>query len=162
MKRLNPETGEIWKYGDVGPDGRFFLTYRKDCGLDDEGNFRLQFASPEAFKRRTEKAIKKTKELYDKNKAFVDSYKMKRGCACCSWKDFPEGLDLDHKNPEEKYQDISSMLTRQKSILLAELAKCIVLCACCHRLKTARPKEFKKRLALHQEALLQAAEDGAL
>jgi hypothetical protein len=160
-ERLNPNTVKPWAFGDVRDDGMIFLAYRRKSRINQDGTYQMNFMKPEAWERRAERAKTRMKELYKRNREITDNYKMERGCRCCGWKDFPEGLDFDHEDPKEKYRDIAQMGTARLELLLAEMAKCIILCACCHRLKTARPEEFKKRMAQYQEALLQAAEDGA-
>lgn len=61
-------------------------------------------------------------------------------CAKCGSKD---GLEFHHKNPDEKYETavrtgnrghISSLVSSMPhSRLLEEIAKCVILCAKCHR-----------------------------
>ena len=65
---------------------------------------------------------------------------LKQGaCSACSNSYPPECFDFDHIDPKTKVRSISSFrhapLT-QLPELLAEVAKCRLLCACCHRLKT--------------------------
>ena len=56
----------------------------------------------------------------------------------------PVVLELDHRDPKLKEFNISSAPTRRVSVkkLDGELAKCDVLCANCHRIKTARDLGF--------------------
>lgn len=64
---------------------------------------------------------------------WVDEYKSATGCFAC-----PEStavcLDLHHIDPEMKHKDVSSMLRFYgKDRLMQEIAKCMVVCANCHR-----------------------------
>mgnify|MGYP001565511203 CR=1 FL=1 len=61
------------------------------------------------------------------------------GCSECRQHFATECLDFDHIDPKTKKRQISSFRhapRTQLPALLAELAKCRLLCACCHRLKT--------------------------
>jgi hypothetical protein len=78
-------------------------------------------------------------------KAFIASYKAKRGCSQCG-ESHPATLDLHHKKPGTRHP----RLTRKGNgggsrwVLLSwadldkELKKCIVLCANCHRIITSQ------------------------
>lgn len=65
--------------------------------------------------------------------------RLKSGCADCPEVD-PVTLDFDHRDPKTKTNDISRLLRRgcSRSVLEAELAKCDVVCANCHRKRTAK------------------------
>lgn len=58
---------------------------------------------------------------------------------------FPvECMDLDHRPGEEKTLNVSRMISGGRFSLdavLAEIAKCDVVCACCHRIRTASRRE---------------------
>jgi hypothetical protein len=72
------------------------------------------------------------------NLAFTRKYKQDHGCADCGEKD-PIVLEFDHRDPEKKVDDVSAGWYRgwSKSKLLAEMKKCDVVCANCHRRRTA-------------------------
>jgi hypothetical protein len=65
--------------------------------------------------------------------------KRKMGCAHCGIKD-PRVLDFHHHNRAEKSHNISDMVVRgfPEEAIRAELAKCTLLCANCHRLEHRR------------------------
>jgi hypothetical protein len=52
MERLNPETGKPWKYGEIGPDGRIFLAYRRKSRINKDGTFQMNWLTPEAWAKR--------------------------------------------------------------------------------------------------------------
>jgi 5-methylcytosine-specific restriction endonuclease McrA len=60
-----------------------------------------------------------------------------KSCIDCGEKD-PIVLDFDHKNPRNKFKQISSMLSGHYSwdSVLKEIKKCEIRCANCHRRKT--------------------------
>ena len=45
MKEINPETGKIWKQGDVRLDGKIFKSYRFER-LNNNGYYSLAFYNP--------------------------------------------------------------------------------------------------------------------
>ncbi|WP_055693381.1 hypothetical protein [Streptomyces prasinopilosus] len=67
--------------------------------------------------------------------------KMRLGCVDCGYKEHPAALDFDHLPGHEKRRGISRMLTAHRNTLLAELAKCEVVCSNCHRIRTWRRKQ---------------------
>ena len=75
------------------------------------------------------------KRLRKERKEFVDEHKLERGCCECGYKKCSRALDLHHRDPETKVMEIGRMITYHSSLekLVAELAKCDVLCANCHR-----------------------------
>lgn len=57
-------------------------------------------------------------------------------CADCN-RLFPAVcMDFDHRESSLKAHNIGGLKSRRQDILLAEIAKCDVVCACCHRLRT--------------------------
>ena len=69
-----------------------------------------------------------------RNHAFVQEYKKSHPCVRCGEAE-PCCLDFHHINPEEKFRIIGGMADRGFSIvkIVAEIAKCEMLCANCHR-----------------------------
>lgn len=60
-------------------------------------------------------------------------------------------MDFDHRNPDEKSFAVSGRATMAISSLLEEIAKCDIICACCHRIRTEKsgyPWLRKRRKAL--------------
>ena len=72
------------------------------------------------------------------NRAVVDSLK-RAPCADCGGVFDPVCMDFDHRPGEMKRANVS-YLVKQKSLdaVLAEVAKCDVVCANCHRIRTKR------------------------
>lgn len=59
-------------------------------------------------------------------------YKATLQCLICPEND-PSCLDFHHKDPNEKDFQVSQIADVSKERFLAEIAKCAVLCANCHR-----------------------------
>lgn len=70
-------------------------------------------------------------------RAHVDAFKMARGCADCGYNAHPRALDLDHVG-DDKVASIADLCHRMRpwEEIKAELAKCEVVCANCHRVRT--------------------------
>ena len=99
-----------------------------------------QKASYERTKaRKIARTVKRARTHRDEMKAFVKD--LKRGpCMDCGEKFHWFAMDFDHREPEDKKDDISRMVLRNgcsKETLLSEIAKCDLVCATCHRLRTA-------------------------
>lgn len=62
----------------------------------------------------------------------LDGIKLTRGCERCGWRGSPVALDFHHK--EEKTYTIAAITGCSLVVILAEIAKCTVLCANCHRI----------------------------
>jgi hypothetical protein len=77
-------------------------------------------------------------ERYGVARDYIANYKAGKPCMDCHQEFAPCAMDFDHVIGEKK-KDVSS-LTSLKSIK-EEIAKCDLVCACCHRVRTlARSK----------------------
>lgn len=78
----------------------------------------------------------KWQERAKANKKWMREYKLAHGCANCGYNAHAEALDFHHKDSDTKLFDVGTSKTRRVKSLLAEMEKCEVLCANCHRVKT--------------------------
>jgi hypothetical protein len=62
--------------------------------------------------------------------------KLKFGCAICHYREHPAALDFDHIDPATKQFPITQSPTRNLHSIFAEIRKCRILCANCHRVET--------------------------
>lgn len=95
--------------------------------------------SPQCHKSRA--AYKKKIRL--QGKALVFEYLKTHPCIDCGESD-PVVLDLDHRDPSQKAGSIADMVNRVHSsiaTITAEIEKCDVRCANCHRRKHAKDKQ---------------------
>lgn len=76
---------------------------------------------------------------------YIRKYKMDRGCQECGYNKDPAALDLDHLDRSEKRGCLADAIYWRWEAIHEELAKCIVLCANCHRIKTMREKETRQK-----------------
>lgn len=66
---------------------------------------------------------------------WVDALKLERGCADCGYAEAACALDFDHVRGEKKF-NIGQAILRARAVIEAEIAKCDVVCAICHRIRT--------------------------
>jgi hypothetical protein len=84
------------------------------------------------------------------NRILMNRIKVERGCAFCGYNASPVALQFDHIDPETKYRNKNGKLVHpsdlvgcSQSIILAEIAKCRVLCANCHAVYTHEEQRKK-------------------
>ena len=82
--------------------------------------------------------------LYKKGKRDVirekiNQYKLQAGCVDCGYDKHPHALELDHLPDSEKFRAIGAMLSQYYTweAIQKEMEKCEVVCANCHRIRTA-------------------------
>lgn len=71
-----------------------------------------------------------------RGRAFLWSLKSKSGCVDCGWNGHPAALDFDHIDPKTKRHGVGRLTKRPQELILREVAKCVIRCANCHRIKT--------------------------
>ena len=73
----------------------------------------------------------------------IYEFKLSNPCTSCGESN-PIVLEFDHIDPKTKRNDLSTMATHGYSIesLEKEIEKCIILCANCHREKTAKQQNW--------------------
>lgn len=76
------------------------------------------------IRKNNEKEVQKCKDLLLEFKSV--------GCTLCPEKE-PVALDLHHLDEETKDANVSDLMRRGTKKLIAEMNKCVVLCANCHR-----------------------------
>lgn len=78
-----------------------------------------------------------TKALRQKKVRVVGWAKKLSGCQRCGWNKHPAGLDFHHRDPGEKEICVGYLMTKSWERIIAEMRKCDVLCANCHRVEHA-------------------------
>ena len=66
----------------------------------------------------------------------INAIKTKKGCVDCGYNKDPVALDFDHLDNKEF--GIGDNISRTWHSIEKEIAKCEVVCANCHRIRTAR------------------------
>jgi hypothetical protein len=79
--------------------------------------------------------------------AYIQAVKLERGCADCGYRDNPVALDFDHLPGSVKEYKMASMAAGAKKAKIdAEIAKCDVVCANCHRIRTANRRSVSEEI----------------
>ena len=88
-----------------------------------------------------ENIVEKTKRLRHRRKSLVDELK-KAPCTDCKLTFHPIAMDFDHVRGA-KVAEISKLARSSVSIdtVIAEIAKCELVCANCHRIRTFKSQE---------------------
>lgn len=78
--------------------------------------------------------------------AWLDALKA-HPCMDCGLEFPPECMDFDHRNPKTKLFNVSQAAVSGRSIesVRAEVAKCDLICACCHRIRTAKQQRRRSK-----------------
>lgn len=120
-----------------GPRCGKLMLYGKLCGKP-AGHTTNKCMSEEAVAHANARSV-----IYhrDRNKlrySALDKIKLDRGCIDCGYAEYAEALDFDHRDPSLKVANVAAMLNAPWAVIMAELDKCDIRCACCHRVKTHR------------------------
>jgi len=70
----------------------------------------------------------------------LDDIKLSSGCIDCGYNEHAEALDFDHVKGQKKF-NVSIISTRSLESLMEEIAKCEVVCANCHRVRTKQRRK---------------------
>lgn len=62
--------------------------------------------------------------------------KLTKGCMDCGYNSHAEALDFDHRDKRNKQFSIGGGTGFSRAKILAEMKKCDVVCANCHRIRT--------------------------
>ena len=93
----------------------------------------LKDYSKEYRKKHRERLKEKYKKRYYKYKKLLNRFKLSKGCSICGYTKCGEALEFHHLNPDEKEFSVANIYNVNKQKLKKEIAKCIVVCANCHR-----------------------------
>jgi hypothetical protein len=84
--------------------------------------------------------MENNKRQYRKLRSIVDDAK-KGPCLDCGRIYPPYVMDFDHRDPKTKIAKVSAMVYKgSEPLLRAEIAKCDLICANCHRIRTHQGK----------------------
>jgi hypothetical protein len=73
------------------------------------------------------------RQHYLKRKARLDELKT-GGCSICGYNEHPSCLDFHHLDPSKKEWYSMQLMNRNFDVAKEEIAKCVLVCANCHRL----------------------------
>lgn len=91
----------------------------------------------------------------------ADKIKMDAGCMDCGLRpEYAQVLEFDHRPDEVKLFHVSDrMVTGPVEDLLAEIAKCDVVCANCHRVRTVTKNQFGQSRGSTRTSMAQVYKD---
>lgn len=121
-----PPHGTVARYG-----SRRFPCH---CGLCRSANARrkrAQMQGSEAQAEHRRRAADRAGRMHQELDRLKD-----RACHDCGLWYPPECMDFDHRPGEKKLFSVSSGLNRSRESVLAEVSKCDLVCANCHRIRT--------------------------
>lgn len=82
--------------------------------------------------------VKHTRPRVDERNAKIAAYKLERGCADCGYSAHPAALEFDHlPGSMKKFNIGGKVASYSEKTLWEEIAKCDVVCANCHNIRTA-------------------------
>ena len=84
----------------------------------------------------TRKYRKPGKGSQKDRKEWIREYKLKQGCVDCGYRDNPIALQFDHLPGVQKSTEIRNGSHIGWEVLMEEIAKCEVVCANCHHIRT--------------------------
>ena len=90
-----------------------------------------------------ERSRKNTKKYREEGRNLIYEFKLGNPCTSCGETN-PIVLEFHHLDPKTKRNDVSNMATHGYSVesIEKEIEKCIILCANCHRKKTAKQQNW--------------------
>lgn len=97
-----------------------------------------QYAKSEAAKQSRARFAKRQLILH---REYLRQYKLDRGCTDCGYNTRAEALDFDHLPGHRKEFRLSDTGGKSWDRLQKEIAKCEVVCANCHRIRTFDRKQ---------------------
>lgn len=86
----------------------------------------------------------RTRQFQSDRRALINRIKMDRGCAVCGYRGHAAALDFNHVRGDKSFS-VSQDPKVAMHKLMAEIAKCEVLCANCHRIHTYEQRHWRTK-----------------
>lgn len=88
----------------------------------------------EYYAKNRERRLAQIKHRKNEMKKYVHNLKLQHSCKYCG-ENHPAALDFHHRDPEQKELSINDVIKAGWSFdrLVAEIEKCDIICANCHR-----------------------------
>lgn len=125
-RKLCPKCGEykdLWRFHKDKHKSGGVASWCKSC---DREKHRLRMADP-AQREKSRNRVKKTQKLIRE----IVSLEKSSGCSLCGYNKTPTAIEFHYINQQDKENTISQIKTF--ATLSAEIDKCIMVCANCHR-----------------------------
>lgn len=118
-------------------DEENFKAYQKQWQADNkdriEANRKLRMEDPVRRARVNERQVR----VQQARRELLSQIKLEVGCIVCGFNEHPAALDFDHRPDEVKLFNVSVGYMYGLDRVMAEIAKCDVVCANHHRIRTA-------------------------
>lgn len=129
------KTGKNGKYlsgkcKECFPSGAANRRKRKQEGRSTPADLRHQMRLQTQLQKRQEIRLK------------IVDIKLTRGCIDCGYDAHPDALDFDHLPGADKKFDLSRCNHKTWEDISNEIAKCEVVCANCHRIRTQKRRDY--------------------
>lgn len=135
MSYKNPEYAKEYAKAYYQKNREQRLTYQKEYNKKNSKNISVRNRIIRPMKR--DKLNEVQRNLGKQHQLLVDVVLLRYGCQnpTCLGRGQHVACELDfhHANASLKKFQIAAMRKRKKSLVVAEINKCYVLCACCHR-----------------------------
>ena len=118
------------------PETAFYLkTYKRKSGTH---TTRSGSCKPCTIKRNNANAsYENSSSIRARNRALINSLK-DAPCLDCGNRFPAVCMDFDHRDPSKKTRGVTAMIAQKTTTILAEVAKCDLVCSNCHRIRTAK------------------------
>lgn len=90
-----------------------------------------------------DKCLVNHRNAFCRYRAFITQFKTGKPCTDCKNIFPPECMDFDHIRGKKKFSIGSGM--RSRALILEEIAKCELVCANCHRIRTKKRRPTGKK-----------------
>lgn len=81
--------------------------------------------------------VRYTRPDVERKMAEIHAYQLEKGCTDCGYNKHPAALEFDHMPGTKKLFNISEQVgNKNRQVLWDEIAKCEVVCANCHAIRT--------------------------
>lgn len=114
---------------------------KQEAGMSENrpSHLKYQDGSPDilSYTESEWKELNKNMRFRRRTQAKIAKIKISSGCNKCGYNENPIALEFHHDNSDQKFMDISTMITQGYSVdkIMDEVEKCIVLCSNCHRIE---------------------------
>lgn len=99
------------------------------------------------------KTLAGNRERIRKKRERVNAIKLQSGCVDCGYRAHHVALDFDHVRGKKRFNISLACQHRSWAAIEAEIARCVVRCACCHRIRTWERRQAKKAQAGREKPL---------
>lgn len=130
----------------------FHKNKQKHNGLSDVCISCAKAIRARSYQKHKTKISQKKKAFRKQMREYIDQKYKSGPCTDCGNCYHPECMDFDHIDPSQKKDKVSNMISYGTlEMIEAEIKKCELLCANCHRLRTHYRRLTAKLIARHPE-----------